>query len=250
MSHEGQDGVYFDSDGHRLLGTLFLAQDDSPKPTALLLHGLPGIEKNYDIAHALRDNGWNSLIMHYRGCWGSEGIYNFKTIPNDVHAAIDYLMSGKHPQIDINQLVLIGHSMGGWAAILAAVDNPKAKAVAVIAAVTDPRSLSFGVEDAQNYFTPWLPGLSAEVFEAQWDALDEEFSPVEQVARLAPRPLLIIHSEQDEAVPFQQAQVLYNHAVEPRRMIIHQTANHAFAWHRQWLRDQLFDWLGEINLDV
>ena len=86
IEHEGQTGVYFDSGGHRLLGTLFLAQGDEPGPTAVILHGVPGIEKNYDLAHALRDHGWNSLIFHYRGCWGSERTYALKTIPHDVHA--------------------------------------------------------------------------------------------------------------------------------------------------------------------
>lgn len=248
MPHEGQMGVYFDSDGFRLLGTLFLAQNDTPKPTALLLHGLPGIEKNYDIALALRERGWNSLIMHYRGCWGSEGLYTFKTIPNDVHAAINYLTSGLHPQLNPNRLVLIGHSMGGWAAVLSAIDNPKVRAIAAIGAVTDPRTLSFGLEDARNYFTPWLPGLSVEAFVDQWNALDADFAPVEQVARLSPCPLLIIHAEGDADVPFQQSQRLFDCAAEPRRLIVHPTANHAFTWHRQWLRDQLFNWLDELNI--
>src|SRR3990170_7652490 len=98
MSHEGQIGVFFDSGGFQLLGTLFLAKSDLPKATAVILHGLPGIEKNYDLAHLLRDRGWNSLIFHYRGCWGSAGSYNFATILQDVLAAIDLLESGKHPQ--------------------------------------------------------------------------------------------------------------------------------------------------------
>ena len=50
MPHQGQIGVYFDSEGHRLLGTLFLARGDAPKPTAVILHGIPGVEKNHDLA--------------------------------------------------------------------------------------------------------------------------------------------------------------------------------------------------------
>jgi dipeptidyl aminopeptidase/acylaminoacyl peptidase len=42
--HEGITGVTFDSDGHRLVGTLYLARGDEPKPTALLLHGCPGLD--------------------------------------------------------------------------------------------------------------------------------------------------------------------------------------------------------------
>ena len=113
MPHEGQTGVVFASGGNKLLGSLFLARGDEPKPTAVLLHGLPGIEKNYDLAQALRERGWNSLIFHYRGSWGSEGDYRFATLADDVRVALDYLTSGAHEQIDSERLALVGHSMGG-----------------------------------------------------------------------------------------------------------------------------------------
>ena len=48
--HEGITGVTFDSDGHRLLGVLYLARGEEPKPTVLLLHGCPGLEQNLDLA--------------------------------------------------------------------------------------------------------------------------------------------------------------------------------------------------------
>jgi len=110
-SRPGQIGVYFNSGPYRLLGTLFFAPEEGPRPTAVILHGLPGIEKNYDLAHMLRDNGWHSLIFHYRGCWGSQGAYQLTTIPQDVQAAVDYL-TREHPgEVDPTRLILIGHSM-------------------------------------------------------------------------------------------------------------------------------------------
>ena len=54
---EGLTGVTFDSDGHRLVGVLYLARGEEPKPTVLLLHGCPGLEKNLDLAVRLRDRG-------------------------------------------------------------------------------------------------------------------------------------------------------------------------------------------------
>ena len=65
MTHSGQTGILIPSQGYDLLGTLFLAPGDKPKPTAVLLHGIPGIEKNYDLALNLRNHGWNALIFHY-----------------------------------------------------------------------------------------------------------------------------------------------------------------------------------------
>ena len=247
-THEGMIGLYFHSGGNRLIGTLFLAKGDTPKPTTVLLHGLPGIEKNYDIAHALRDHGWNSLIFHYRGCWGSEGVYAFKTIIADVHAAIDELSCGHHPQVDPNRLVLIGHSLGGWAAILAAARDPRIRAVAVISAIVDPDLIEFSEADAAEGFTPWVNGITPEQLVMQWNELDIDHCPLEQVSRLAPRPLLIIHGENDIFPPPEHAKALFDRALDPREYILIPEANHYFSWHRTELRTHILEWLDQLTI--
>jgi len=65
----GLDGITFMLNGKRLIGGFYKAAGDTPRPTAILIHGLPGIEKHLDIAYRLRDLGWNCLYFHFRGCW-------------------------------------------------------------------------------------------------------------------------------------------------------------------------------------
>jgi dipeptidyl aminopeptidase/acylaminoacyl peptidase len=243
MSHQGQSGVYFDSDGYRLLGTLFLARNDNPKPTVVILHGIPGIEKNYDLAINLRSNGWNSLIFHYRGCWGSEGNYTLKTIPADVTKAIDFLCSGELPQVDPTRLYLIGHSLGGWAAIRVAAHDPRIKGVITIAVIADPGEFPFTEEDAALKFSPWLTGLPPVDFVSKWQELAQETLPLQEVSLLSPRPLMILHGLLDELVPVTQSEKLFENAGEPRRLICQDEANHSFVWHRPWLISQILDWL-------
>lgn len=240
MPHEGQTGVVFVSGGDKLLGSLFLARGDEPKPTAVLLHGLPGIEKNYDLAHALRDSGWNSLIFHYRGSWGSDGNYRFDTLVDDVRAALDYLSSGVHEQVDASRLALVGHSMGGWAAVKAGSDE-RVRAVAVIGAVTVPSRLPFTAAMAEVAFTPFLNGISPAEFDEQWGELD---GVLEEVGVLD-RPLLIVHGAADSIVPVEQAHLLHHASGRRARLEIHPDANHAFVWHRRWLRDLVVPWLEE-----
>jgi uncharacterized protein len=249
MTHNGQTGVIIQSGGHRLLGTLFMARGDEPKPTALILHGIPGIEKNYGIAYALRDRGWNALIFHYRGCWGSHGSYHVPTIPDDVRAAMDELTNGKYPIVDAKKLVLIGHSLGGWAAILTGATDPRPRAIAVIGAVTDPRKFPLDNPNTARFYTPWLTGITPDELAQQWTSLDEHFSPVKQVSKISPRPLLILHSEADEEVPVEHARLLYAYAEEPKQIALHPDANHAFIWHRAWLKEQLMDWLTNVALE-
>lgn len=248
MAHEGQTGIYFESDGHRLLGTLFVPRGEGPNPTAMLLHGLPGIEKNYDLAHVLRNRGWNSLIFHYRGCWGSQGDYTFATIPDDVRAALDYLTNGTHSEVDPAQIVLIGHSLGGWAAVLAAARDPRVRAAAVYGAVASPRRFQFTVAEADAEFTPWLQGVTSEELVAQWEALSDAHDPLEQVADVVPRPLLILHGEEDTVVPVSHAEALYKRAHEPKELVREPHAGHAWTWHRQNLRRRLLEWLDQLHL--
>lgn len=246
MPHQGQAGIYFDSGGHRLLGTLFLACGDKPKPCMILMHGVPGIEKNFDLAHSLRTYGWNCLIFHYRGCWGSEGRYTFKTIPDDVIAALDFLCTGSYPQIDTSQLFLIGHSLGGWAAILVASHDLRVRGVIAIATMADPREFRFTEQEAAKNYTPWMPGLTPLDFITQWQDLGQFTLPVNEVSHISPRPVLLLHGRKDELVPVSQSERLFENAFEPRTLLIHDKANHSFVWHRQWLASQILDWLDRL----
>ncbi len=101
-----------------LTGFVLTANGQGPHPTAVLLHGLPGNEKNLDIAQSLRRAGFNILFFHYRGSWGSEGDYSFLTLHEDAQAALNFLR--KHADkyhVDINKLSIIGHSFGGYTAL-------------------------------------------------------------------------------------------------------------------------------------
>ena len=53
----GLDGAMFPPHGHTLLGGFYRAAGDSPRPTGLLLHGVSGVNKNLDLAYAVRDAG-------------------------------------------------------------------------------------------------------------------------------------------------------------------------------------------------
>jgi hypothetical protein len=244
MSHIGQKGVYFKArnNNNRLLGTLFMGWGDTPKPTVILLHGMPGIEKNYDLALMFRRRDWNCLLFHYQGCWGSDGLYTLKTLPQDVLAAVDFLTAGNQPYIDTQHLFVAGHSMGGWAAMLAAIEDERIKAVAALGAICHPAELQWTLAEIEEMYTPWLPGLSSEAFAEQWAALDDIWSPSQRIQELK-QPLLILHGAQDEVVPVKQAIKLAQNAHPKGQLILHPQANHAFTWHRDWLGKTLWSWM-------
>ncbi len=55
------------SNGFGMNALFFLAAGEGPKPTMLLLHGLPGNERNLDLAQAVRRAGWNVLTFTIEG---------------------------------------------------------------------------------------------------------------------------------------------------------------------------------------
>jgi uncharacterized protein len=243
LEHEGIAGVIFDSEGNRLVGTLYLARGEEPKPTALLLHGCPGLEKNLDLAVLLRDRGWNSLVFHYRGCWGSAGRYDLRTVPRDVIAAVDYLAG--RPEVDSLRVAVVGHSMGGWAAIVTAAREPRLRAVAVYGAPARlGTSLRLDPELVENEFTKFLQATPAE-FTTQLEEVARRMNSLEAVAAISPRPLLVVHGTADWWVPIAQARELRARAGPWCRYVEVDGADHAFSWHRTELRQLIAGWLDE-----
>lgn len=107
----------------RLHGIMYTPSGKGPHPTILLLHGFPGYEQNLDLAQILRRCGFNVATFHYRGSWGSEGDFSFSGVLEDTQLAIQYLSSDKTQKAlgtDPERMIIAGHSMGGFAALMEA----------------------------------------------------------------------------------------------------------------------------------
>jgi len=130
------EGLHFRSAGANLNGVIYEAAGPGPHPTLLLLHGFPGNELNADIAQAVRRAGWNAVIFHYRGAWGSEGEFTFTHVLEDsaaVFAALHEPAFAKAHRVDPTRVSLYGHSMGGFSALLTGARTPEARCVASVA---------------------------------------------------------------------------------------------------------------------
>jgi dipeptidyl aminopeptidase/acylaminoacyl peptidase len=240
---EGLTGVTFDSDGHRLVGVLYLARGEEPKPTVLLLHGCPGLEKNLDLAVRLRDRGWNALLFHYRGCWGSAGRYDLRTIPRDVTAAVDYLVG--QPRVDPDRIAVLGHSLGGWAALVTAAAEPRLQAVAVYGAAPRLGAVTeLSPDQIEEQFIRFL-ATTPEEFAGQLAVVAEQMDGLAAAAAIAPRPLLVVHGTADWWVPVARARELRERVGSSCCYVEVEGADHSFSWHRAELADLIVEWLSE-----
>ena len=125
------------SHGARINGFVYEAAGAGPHPTVLFLHGYPGNERNLDLAQAVRRAGYNAVYVDYRGNWGSGGIFTPSNALEDVQSVLAWMRrpenATKH-SIDPERISFVGHSFGGWLALITASRDRSLQCVAAMAA--------------------------------------------------------------------------------------------------------------------
>lgn len=127
--------MHFPSASDTLQGLMYRANGDGAHPTLILLHGYPGNERNLDLAQVVRSKGWHVIYFNYRGAWGSQGDFSFKNCVEDVVNVVNYCQ--QHADqfgIDHEEIVLFGHSMGGFVTLKALQQLPTIKKGFVLSA--------------------------------------------------------------------------------------------------------------------
>ena len=141
------ESVQIPSHGALLNGLVYIAAGAEPHPVAFLLHGFPGNERSLDLAQTLRRAGWDVVYFNYRGSWGTPGEFSFTHCIEDAQAAIAWLRDpavAAKLRANPSQLVLLGHSMGGFVANEVAARTPGIKAVVTMSAA------NLGMEPIKN----------------------------------------------------------------------------------------------------
>jgi dipeptidyl aminopeptidase/acylaminoacyl peptidase len=235
------DGVFFSSHGSKLLGGFYGAAGETPRPTVMLLHGVPGVEKNLDLAYALRDAGWNALYFHYRGCWGSEGAYSFDGLLEDVRAATEWVL--KQPSVDGEELMLLGSSMGGYATLAAGATDSRFRALVALCPLISPADAPLSMEMATE-FAGMLQGVTAAQLREQWDRLPPILS---MIHKLHNRKILLITGDLDELFHPSHYQPFVN---ELPNVKWHRFSNgdHSFSLCRKELVETVLQWLKESEI--
>jgi hypothetical protein len=232
----GVDGVTFESSGARLLGAFYRGAGEAPRPTAVLLHGLPGVEKHLDLAYRLRDRGWNCLCFHPRGSWGSGGTYSFAGLVDDTRAAVAWTLA--QAAVDPDRLALIGASLGGHTMLLYTAADPRVRALAALCPVIDAGAFTFPADMASE-FASMLRGVSGADLLADWprlEALDGH------LRALAARPILLVTGDRDELFP-PAHYTAFAAALPGADWVRHPDADHAFSTCRPWLVETVTAWL-------
>lgn len=239
---------------HGLLinGVVYQASGAGLHPTIVICHGLPGNEKNLDLAQAARRAGWNAVTFNYRGSWGSPGNFRFAQNPEDAAAVLEYLRTPSNAVvlgIDTRQIVLAGHSMGGWVtAMTASKDSALSGAILISAAdngklrETREQLVALMADDMES-----LAGVTPQTMADEITANAKAFSIGNAAPGLAKLPLLVITSD-DGLAPVAAALVKEIEAQGGKKVkTAHFATDHSYSDHRIALEREVLQWLAGLK---
>ena len=242
--------LHIPSGGVQINGLAYLAAGAGPHPTAIVLHGLPGNEKNLDLAQAIRRAGWNAVTFNYRGSWGSPGTFSFAGNLDDAKAVLAYVRdpaNAKRLRIDPKRLVIMGHSMGGWVTSQVAASDGDLLGAALISAAdmaaTAAAPKAERVEIAADNMEA-LAGVTAEAMADQMAALGP-YSIAAAAPGLAKTHLLVLTSD-DGLAP--EAEKLFMDVKQRggRAAIVHADTDHGWNTARIRLATTIVNWLASL----
>jgi putative redox protein len=182
------------------------------------------------IARALVAKGYAVLRFDFTGLGASEGDFsdtNFSTNVGDLIAAANFLRSEyQAPSL------LIGHSLGGTAALSAAHQIPECKGVITIGAPANAVHVAkhFGEKisaiETEGQAEINVAGRKYTIKKQFLDNLNEH--SVDHIADLH-IPLLVMHSPIDQIVPIKEAEKIYRVAKHPKSFISLDNADHILS---------------------
>lgn len=223
------------SGGVEINGVGYLAAGAGPHPTVVICHGLPGNEKNLDLAQALRRRGWNAITFNYRGSWGSPGTYRFGQNPEDARAVLAFLRANAARYgIDTKRMAMVGHSMGGWVTAMAGAEEPDLRALVLYSAANMGKKGQLSLGDrakliAENSETLNAP---AQVLVDELGAHAAEWDFVTRAAALSATPLLVLTSNDGLAADGDELVAAVRKVGGTRVRTAHIATDHGWSDHR------------------
>ena len=243
---------YLDCDGIKLHTKMDFPKEEKEKyPMVIVVHGLTGnMEETHikGVSMACNSIGYVTLRVELYGHGKSEGNFKDHTVMHwmlEIMRVIDYARSLEF----ISDLYLTGHSQGGAAIVLAAAlkeDELKALMPLAPAMMLQEASCTGGFP-----MTEYAPdNLEKEILLFGEHPISSNYM---KVARLLPfkdavknfrKPVLIVHSETDELVPFAYSEKLQKDYRNAQLVSIPED-NHCFEKHLDMVQKTVIKFLKE-----
>lgn len=255
MAHPSRNQqLLIPSNGVGLNAVLFQAAGIGPHPTVILMHGLPGNERNLDLAQAIRRCGWDVLTFTYRGAWGSPGDFSIANSMEDAVAAFAFARSPEAAKfgIDGRHIVLAGHSMGGATAFMAAASATGLDGLILIDAWNPALKNSKGADTREalakgfDDFGNSLHSATPETVADEVIAKRSEWNLIAAAPRLAQLPILSVYAKYGIDEPNRTLAASLGQGGSGHLTAIEMDTDHSFTDHRMALAAAVTDWLNRL----
>jgi uncharacterized protein len=192
---------------------------DLPAPTVVCCHGMLSSKdsgKFVAIAEHLSRAGLVAVRFDFSGCGESQTALLdslLATRMRDLRAVIAH--ARRQSWMD-GRLGLLGSSLGGYLALLAAAEDQGIQSLVCWATPFDLTRIRLAME-AGHVLSPTIPqGLT--------------LGTPQTLAMLTPIPrVLIVHGQADEIVDWQEAGQIYQQLRDPKQLLLFETADHRFV---------------------
>lgn len=207
------------ADGLTLRGWFIPAQS-SQAPAIVYAHGAGrDLRSGLSIVPALHRAGYHALLFSYRDCGSSDrhgrGLTYGHGESEDLDSAVHFLRQVK----DIQDIGVIGYSVGATSALWSTARNPDIGAIVAVApfkpaeiwAANRPALLPYSALAWMQRVVEWRKGISLAAIDL-----------TKLIPQISPRPVLLIHGSHDERIPLSQVQELFAAAGKPKALwVIH-----------------------------
>ncbi len=232
------------TDGVPLVGWWIPSSKGESRQTVLLCPGSNADKASQlFLVKQLVPDGYNVLVFDFRAHGESGGqLCSFGDLErNDVLGAMRWLRKN-HPRAS-RRVAGVGVSTGAAALLAAAADpSPEGQNIDAIAVYDTFDRLDNQVDSMVQTFVPaplgwFVKKFGLQMADYQVGAKLTAFAPSTDIQSISVRPLLVIHGIEDELIPFDEGQALYDSASEPKLNLWIEQCNHDKALHSKRAAD-------------
>ena len=214
--------MVFNSHGKNVYGLLIMLKQKEKVPAIIALPAAAGTKESREwYGQMFLEMGYATLILDQRGIGETDGAIvdlqqdyeayrkNEAVFQNlfveDVTNAVNVLSRIKG--IDKERIAVLGESMGGRYAIIAAARDKRLKAAFIIS------SSGFRTSSVDYYFNQFVASIN----------------PNEYISKISPRRVVMFHSDNDTVITLEDAQFTYSRANEPKEFVLVNGCEHGYC---------------------
>ncbi len=209
--------VNIDVESEIKLKSWLINKDFKKFKTLLIFHGNAGDLSNriYKL-NELNKLEINILLISWRGFSGNKGSPTEKNLYKDAEAAIKWL---NKKNVNNNQIILYGESLGTGIAVEMAKKNNFNSVIL--------ESPFTSIENSAKIYYPYLPVKYL---------LKDRYDTISKI-KMVESPIMIMHGEKDDVVPFSMGKELFEKANKPKHSYFTSTDDHMMEFNSELIKE-------------